>query len=1086
MIVSHVFYCPPNQPNLSLSLRPSLSASSVFARIKAPLTPPLTRSSIRSRSYSVDQTAAVGQVLKSLNDKTVIVCDRRLRTHGGYPNLAQVKLVRDEPLYDQNGQVTHLLFVLDQPLIDWDSGEILPVRDQGTRLFYPLPTVYNALGPSLNTLVRHFCATADSEDLEDQKRQLTGLLAKGHQLLDTIYCPQLSQEQVYSMFENFVMEQTYDVLFFKITQQELSEDVTLSEAIDSMFQLDFIQVGLPPILGAKKRVSQAIAEFERIGSYRTPADKLDSLLTTVSRLTDGIMADVQQGLDSDSLIPLMLLTIIRSRAPHLRANLNYMKDYSFERNIITGPYGYALITLESVLDYIIDAHRPLAEIANENQCFWTALDQGNLDRVKGICQRSSPTPSRQTSSSSLSRSLLIRDTIYEARDHKGNNALLMACRGGHVLTVEYILSVRESINPQDKNDSQQTPLMLALEAQSIDTVRLLLKDPFVLATIDHVSDTQDTGLSMASRIQDPVFVELMVASGASLDQPAITQAIYAACLANSSRVIGYLLSFNPSLDLLNDRGENFYHVCGDPVHVQACIDGGIKGVDAMDNEKKTPLLGWAAKGRPDMVEVLARVANTDRLDSQGRSVLHLLSMVQWKTNGAWPGIQALVKSLGHLAHLAEWSKGNMALHLAAQTMNSRPEAWVTELVRQGGDLTRVNRFWDRPLNLWRGTDRSCLQALCLENRPVRKHPDYGAIAVTHAWKEVVDGKQELFFAIQTGKPGDMESMRTVHRQLDDFVFLRQQLLDEWPDAVVPTLDHLIEPLLLLSPKLLEDAVQCLDRMLAWLFFHPLLRHIHIFHAFVRLSDLKRDVIAHHAFMRRQLRSENGESSVQEKGEDYFFKYARQMILPLRDSLGKMLHASRQVELCIRGTEDSRRAIANDLKTMSLGQPELREMLNVISMSCNCMYSPWIDFIGVVQSMHCLANGVLLALEYPLCLINQQTQLRTHLERQREALQHRKAWTLFSQENRHFNQEKTKVVETLGAVEKTSCEIGDSHQRISDELAHFQTIQPRQISRAISRLTRQQFEREKMNLKVLMMAMSELKNTYKEGTKKREL
>ncbi|KAL0081309.1 hypothetical protein F4703DRAFT_1740040 [Phycomyces blakesleeanus] len=488
------------------------------------------------------------------------------------------------------------------------------------------------------------------------------------------------------------MEQIYDVLFFKITQQELAEDTALSEAVDSMFQLDFIQVGLPPILGAKKRVTQAIAEFERIGSYRTPADKLDSLLTTISRLTD----DSQQGLDSDSLIPLMLLTIIRSRAPHLRANLNYMKDYSFERNTVTGQYGYALITLESVLDYIIDAHRPL-------------------------------------------------NTIYDARDHKGNNALMLACRGGHVQTVEYVLSVREPINAQDLNDSKETPLMMALEAQSIKTVKLLLKDPFVVATIDHVSDTQKTSLILASRIQDPVFVKLLVgadldvvnlgANGPSfspssslLSQEHITKALYAACLANCSDVIRYLLKFNPRLDLPNDRGETFFHLCRDSDIVRELLsvlskpdlttnDTLIQScVDALDSQKRTPLLVWAAKGRPDLVELFVPVANPDRLDCQGRSGLHLLSMVRWKipanTNSKFVlsrCIHDLVKKLGHLMHLADWADGNTAVHLAAQTMNLRPQVWITELVRQGADLTRVNRFLDRPLNLWRGTDRSFLQ-----------------------------------------------------------------------------------------------------------------------------------------------------------------------------------------------------------------------------------------------------------------------------------------------------------------------------------------------------------------------------------------
>jgi hypothetical protein len=124
------------------------------------------------------------------------------------------------------------------------------------------------------------------------------------------------------------MDLTYDVVFFKITQFLLPQDKKLSVALEDMEHLDFSQVGLPAsIRDERKRVRYAIAEFERIGSFRTPAEKLDCLLNTVSELTRDTTYSMAGStfLDSDSLIPLLLMTLIRSKVPHLTANLIYMK-----------------------------------------------------------------------------------------------------------------------------------------------------------------------------------------------------------------------------------------------------------------------------------------------------------------------------------------------------------------------------------------------------------------------------------------------------------------------------------------------------------------------------------------------------------------------------------------------------------------------------------------------------------------------------------------------------------------------------------------------------------------------------------------
>lgn len=115
------------------------------------------------------------------------------------------------------------------------------------------------------------------------------------------------------------MDLTYDVLFFKITQLLLSQDHQLGKALESIDHLDFSQIGLPAsIQDAPSRVRSAILVFERIGSFRTPAEKLDCLLNTVSQLTENHD-------NSDSLIPLLLMTLIKSKVPHLTANLVYMK-----------------------------------------------------------------------------------------------------------------------------------------------------------------------------------------------------------------------------------------------------------------------------------------------------------------------------------------------------------------------------------------------------------------------------------------------------------------------------------------------------------------------------------------------------------------------------------------------------------------------------------------------------------------------------------------------------------------------------------------------------------------------------------------
>lgn len=95
---------------------------------------------------------------------------------------------------------------------------------------------------------------------------------------------------------SYIMERTYDIVFFKITTLQQSLDASLSNALQRMSNLDLTQVGLPNISGMAKRLASGLEVFREIGTLRTPKEKLDCLLATISRLTSSSVSK-----DSESI-----------------------------------------------------------------------------------------------------------------------------------------------------------------------------------------------------------------------------------------------------------------------------------------------------------------------------------------------------------------------------------------------------------------------------------------------------------------------------------------------------------------------------------------------------------------------------------------------------------------------------------------------------------------------------------------------------------------------------------------------------------------------------------------------------------------
>ena len=137
-------------------------------------------------------------------------------------------------------------------------------------------------------------------------------------------------------------------------------------------------------------------------------------------------------------------------------------------------------------------------------------------------------------------------------------------------------------------------------------------------------------------------------------------------------------------------------------------------------------------------------------------------------------------------------------------------------------------------------------------------------------------------------------MRLVTRKLQDFSFLRKELLYEMPELFLPIFNQLSDPNsidLLPPPLVLMDATLIkLQSFMEWLQYHPILKYHDLVISFVRSScDLQKSVIRDNSFSRRKLMLEKikdiplaNSNMMSSKDEEYFLKYAQEIMMPLKE------------------------------------------------------------------------------------------------------------------------------------------------------------------------------------------------------------
>ncbi|KAG2205104.1 hypothetical protein INT47_002198 [Mucor saturninus] len=897
--------------------------------------------------------------------------------------------------------------------------------------------------------------------------------------------------------KSYIMDSTYDVAFFKITQFLLDHDKKLTLALEEMEHLDFSQIGLPTsITDQRNRVHAAISEFERIGSFRTPAEKLDCLLNTVSELTRDPSAYTATFLDSDSLIPLLLITLIRSKVPHLTANLIYMKEYTFERNIVTGKYGYALSTFEGVLEYILDAHAELSDISRQNVQYWSAIKTGDLDQV------------------------IRYDTsdAHDTRDAYGNNALMIACIHHQYDIVNYLLSM--PVKGAMTNDMNSTPLMLAIHyGKSFEIVKLLLTHPHVIQSVNEAVDNYgNTAILYACAIDNlDILKALLQVAGHQtlLDQHRNTltgDTVLHVASRNKCSIefMTFLLSLCPQRNYKNKNMETFYHACRDVqvlkwvLHNENDMHDLIRDVD---EKGRSPLMTWALAGRLDMIELVTERTRDGNaiVDHDGNTLLHLLAMHTGK--GLTLGDKSLdymVEQFNISVNVRDWVHGNTPLHITAETSVlasaqsiNNAVILIRALVKHGAVLDAVNYRDEHPATICKIPEL----AMCLDELHLVKHTLFSPAKKTsmyhYAWHitrpcfELNNGQTDLYYVIKSGQMGKPETMRTVKRSLDDFTFLRQELLYEMPETFLPTFQNLQDPLLIdLKPPPLawiDLTMTRLQSFMDWLQYHPVLRYHDLVISFVRsMSDLQPTLIRDNSFSRRKLLLEKisdlplPHSVTNTLDEEYFLTYAQEMMIPLKSGFLHLLTTARRIMDTQRELQTEMGTVAHNslcLKTSVLITPLAIETIRICAniTGDQSYVSPWPQLIKVSQMAYDMIDGILLSLQRPFSLLNQRNLLRENIEQQKEILCKSKHWHTMFTPKKHVEKDKDKMIENMNELNYIDGQITQSHKMISDELAHFQSIHPRQMIQTMQSISRSRLIMEKQKLLVLEQTLYQWEN-----------
>ncbi|KAF9950881.1 hypothetical protein BGZ70_001194 [Mortierella alpina] len=990
---------------------------------------------------------AKGLSLTTLNGRSLILSDTTVTTAKGFKTLRQARLASEKIFYDNEGRG--------------------PYRDTRrkvkTRPVLTLQTALHRFPGVAQKLEQHIMdfndATMSETSLEEIRAALDRLLAESVDLLNQVDTKVLSAlldeyeataASLDQLLENYIMNSTYDIVFFKITSKLKLKDWDLAEAIRELRNLDLGQVGLPELPQYQQCLVSALNEFQSLGLLRTPEEKLACLIKSI-RVTSMLPGG------ADDLIPILLLTVLRSGISNLASNLYYMKNFILFGDASRGEYGYSLSTLEAVSRYILSHAKQLSQLSIKNQEYWEAICSGNLEQVRtmqnellisGESTTAPPPLPRRTSAASLRsesedsihstlQSSLAMSPAY-SRDAEGNNAVLLATRSQQHEVLQYLLEELKN-SAIVSNYEGKTPLMLSVELEHLEMVRLILQSICSnnKNAVNHQDVLGNSAMHICAAKGNLDLLKILLTAGPDLGLPnndGDTALIIAAKMSDksdNSTVISALASemSKKDLDWQNNNGDTALHFIVDPALITTLVASGCN--PEIDNYAGwTPLLKWTLHDNTTIVKRLLDTGGVDVLltDSRGYTPLHMVCL---------RGNLEMARMLQALTptDLQSAMDGSTPLHLACQSgsvdvveflldagANPKLRDWANESPADMTNDSTILEMLDNAMLFWnkggqRGStavkDRSVTRTETTGTVTPQKLVDKaGKLPMGSAGKRairVVRGTMEqdgnIRYIVKSGSTLDTSSIVTMPRSLDDFQFLRRNLLVEVPDACIPSLENFYSPFLISpsrpSKTVLATSTRRLNTFLNYLSNHPVLANHELVWEFMLMPELQHDVISD----RSRRKQDNNLDSIFDhfspivenlEHEETYFGFLGEEILNLDRAVQQVRKCSRKLSRSMQDVPQQLDIFSNALEQADQvpfdSKSEYVQALKDIASTQSMTHTSDIESLGnLFEDFSFVIDGTLKALKHPQEIIMTIRQLKVAALKAKQSMRRSDMW-----------------------------------------------------------------------------------------------
>ncbi|KAJ3258606.1 hypothetical protein HDU77_002198 [Chytriomyces hyalinus] len=622
--------------------------------------------------------------------------------------------------------------------------------------------------------------------------------------------------------ESYVLEKTYEFTYFLVSKHLREKDAAFSEVVSKLEGLDLVQMGVSLRFGAS--LMQAVEDFSSISILRTPFEKLSTLMESIRKLNPDMTRRSASPtrsptagsgdliLSSDVLIPLLVLIIIRSKLQNLPSCLYYMMHFSFCSDVEGGEFGYALATVEAVVEYMTCNVTVLEKTCIENARLWKSILTSDLAMLDSFFESPDRQPLKSQDGS----------RYIDVRKENGDGLLHYACRNGCLVVVEYLL--RKGFNPDSQNYLLECPLHIA--CKSSEAMRIIP----VLTSHNALTSSQDVDGN----------TPFLVAS-------------------RENRIEALPLLMNAIK--CNKSGLNAFHLASTQSIINWLLEHCPENVNEQDNRNLTPVLHHALMGNTQIVKNLLLHASSKvdatMLDPLNRSILHLAAergdiemaqaFVEWRQKSSSVAADLEVQAFLGLLNM----EGNSAMHVAAAACNSDPVQqskyleFVKWLVQVGGSQLVSLKNEDMKFAGDIANEGSLVQDfldshILLERarksfeRDKTRLSDSGKTFRYAVVSRVVRNERGAVsgFIIKSLEGLELDSIVTSYRILADFEFLRKQLLLEYPDLILPVFSNIGSVNNAASAMrpgvIIKQLVNRLNAFLKYVITHPILSpHAHL-------------------------------------------------------------------------------------------------------------------------------------------------------------------------------------------------------------------------------------------------------------------